>query len=187
MQKTTTIPTLDSKQRQQCLKNVTFRLNCMLTWDLFVFIKDKFKNDRSVYATGHLLDPALEISSVFGRQLLGFLKIKKHYTEDRLIEYFGKEDDDVTIESLYPTMTTFPLQDELTTVNEIHLVRLIKVANKATAHFTLTETTYDEFESMKTARQVIFELVLKYIPDIDKNEIRWIQRDNYKDALIENQ
>ena len=181
----TTLSPLNNTQRQQCIKDATFRLNCMLTWDLFVYIKDKYKNERSAYATGHLLDPALEISAVFGRQLLEFLKIKKTKNEDGFVDYSGHENDDVTIDLLYPSMTSFPVQDALTVANKIHLVRLIKVANKATAHFTRTPTKDEEFESMKIARMVIHELILKYIPDIDKNEIRWTQKDYYTDAIMQ--
>jgi hypothetical protein len=179
------IQQLTGIQRLQVIKDASFKLNCMLTWDLFVFIKDKYKNDRSVFATGHLLDPALEISAVFGRQLLEFLKIKKPKSQNILTDYSGHESDDITIDMLYPSMTLFPLQDSLTKSNEIHLVRLIKVARKATAHFTRTPTTDEEFESMKIARMVIHDLVLKYMPDIDKNEIRWTQKDFYTDAIMQ--
>jgi hypothetical protein len=179
----TTLAPLNNSQRQQAIKDATFRLNCMLTWDLFVFIQNKYKNKKSVYATGHVLDPALEISAVFGRQLLEFLKIKKPKKTDTLVNYSGNESDDVTIDMVYPAMTSFPLQDPLTIANEIHLVKLFKVANKATAHFTRTPTTDEEFESKKIARMVIYDLILKYIPDINKDEIRWTQKDHYLDAL----
>ncbi len=126
----TTIHPLSNPQRKQAVTDATFRLNCMLSWDLFVFIQEKYKNEKSVYATGHVLDPVLEISAVFGRQLLEFLKIKKLKNSDILVNYGGHEDDDVTVDLLYPAMTSFPLQDSLTIQNTIHLVRLIKVANK---------------------------------------------------------
>lgn len=176
---------LNETQRQQCIKDAVFRLNCMLTWDLFVYIQRKYNNTKSVYAKGHLLDPALEISAVFGRQLLEFFKIKKPKNQDELVDYSGHENDDITIDLLYPSMTSFPLQDDLIQENKIHLVRLIKVANKSTAHFTRTQTTEEEFESMKIARMVIYELVLKYIPDINRSDIRWTQRDNYRDAIMQ--
>jgi len=179
-----TLQPLTDQQKAQCIKDAKFRLDCLMTWDLFVYIQEKYKNERSVYATGHVLDPVLEVSAVFGRQLLQFLKIKKPKSKDILEEYVGQESDDVTIDLLYPTMTSFPLHDPLTKKNELDLVRLIKVANKATAHFTRTPTTIEEFESMKTARLVIYELVLKYIPDINRNEVRWTQRDQYTDAIM---
>jgi len=156
----------------------------MLSWDLFVYISKKYKNERSVYATGHVLDPVLEISAVFGRQLLEFLKIKKPKNQDTLIEYSGHEMDDITIDMLYPSMVSLPLNDSLTINNKIHLVRLIKVANKATAHFTRTSTTDEEFESMTIARMTIYDLMLKYVPDIDQSAVRWTQRDTYPDAIM---
>lgn len=179
---TTLLPLTDG-QRKQAIKDAKFRLDSMLSWDLFDFIKNKYKNEKSVYSTGHVVDPVLEISSVFGRQLLQFLKIRKPKRTDKLEEYCGTESDDVTIDLLYPNITSFPLHDPLTIQNTIHLVRLIKVANKATAHFTLQQTTSEEFESMKIARMVIYELILKYVPDINKNDIRWTKRDDFMDAL----
>jgi 23S rRNA U2552 (ribose-2'-O)-methylase RlmE/FtsJ len=179
----TTLLPLTDQQKMQAIKDAKFRLDSMLSWDLFDFIKNKYKNEKSVYSTGHVADPVLEISSVFGRQLLQFLKIKKPRKTDTLKEYFGVEPDDVTIDLLYPNMTSFPLYDQLTIQNTVHLVRLIKVANKATAHFTLQQTTAEEFESMKIARKVIYELILKYIPDINRDEVRWTRRDDFMDAL----
>jgi hypothetical protein len=178
------LPPLTDDQKAQCIKDVKFRLDCLMSWDLFVYIQEKYKNQRSVYATGHVLEPVFEVSAVFGRQLLQFLKIKKPKSKDILDEYIGQEDDDVTIDLLYPSMTNLPLNDHLTKSNKLHLVRLIKVANKATAHFTRTPTTNDEFESMKKARLAIYYLLLKYVPDINANEVRWTQRDQYADAII---
>jgi len=175
------VPQTSSNAKKQCIKDITFRLNCMMSWDLFVYIKEKYKNDQSVYSTGHVLDPALEVSAIFGRQLLEFLKIKKK--ENKLIEYTGRKIDDITIDFLYSA--AFPIQDILVQKNESDLVQLIKVADKATAHFTLTHTTDNEFISMQNARFVIYELILNYIPDLNKDEIRWEKRDEYPDAIMQ--
>jgi hypothetical protein len=177
------LPPLTDGQRKQAIIDAKFRLDSMLSWDLFDFIKNKYNNPKSVYATGHIADPVLEISAVFGRQLLQFLKIRKPKKHDTLEEYCGTELDDITIDLLYPNMPTLPLNDSLTIQNTIHLVRLIKVANKATAHFTREQTTSEEFESMKIARKIIYELMLKYVPDIDTKEIRWTNRNDFMDAL----
>ena len=161
----------------------------MLAWDLFVHISNRYKNERSVYVTGQVLQPAFEVSAIFGRQLLNFLKIKKN-NKNELIEFIGKGKDDLTIDCIYPSMTSFPLQDNLAQTNQNDLLTLIKVADKAIAHFTKEPTTDEEFQSLKNARMVIYELILKYFPDIIntpnyKTEIRWMDRDNYTDAIIQ--
>jgi hypothetical protein len=167
----------------------------MLAWDLMMYVKEKYKkeNERrkkeSVYDHSHVVDPALEISIVFGRQLLEFLRITWDRSTNKLDAFplKGKKTypDDVLINSLYPSMTALPLGDPLVTANELHLVRLIKVANKAAAHLTTTSTTFDEFESMKIARQIIYELVTKYVPDIVAKEVWWNNKDDQRNAILE--
>lgn len=153
-----------------------------MSYDLFVFIQNKFNNKDSVYATGHILEPALEISIVFGRQLLNFLKIKKKNKEDVLDEFTG-EDDDITINQYYPLMTDFPINDPLIIKNKVHIIRLLKVANKAAAHFTDKNTTTEEFSSMRLARYTIYVLLIKYLPDLNPSMLRWNDRKNYLDAI----
>jgi hypothetical protein len=167
----------------------------MLAWDLMVYVKEKYKreNERkkrtSAYGQSHVVEPALEISIVFGRQLLEFLKITWDRSTDKLTEFPQRNrktyPDDILIISLYPTLTTLPLRDPLVAANELHLTRLIKVANKAAAHLTTTSTTDDEFESMRIARQVIYELILKYVPDIATNDVWWTTRDSQRNAILE--
>ena len=81
-------------------------------------------------------------------------------------------------------MISFPLDNSLTTYNADHIKCLIKVANKAAAHLTMTETTMTEFESMKIARQVIYDLILSYVPGLDKNLIWWAKKDEQRNAIM---
>ncbi|HYI76743.1 MAG TPA: hypothetical protein VEW65_03930 [Chryseolinea sp.] len=182
-------------ERQQCVKDIVYRVNAMLAWDLMVYVKEKYKpknereNKESVYGQSQVVVPALEISIVFGRQLLEFLKITWDRSTGKLDEFPQKNrktyPDDILILSLYPSLTTRPLQDPTVAANEVHLIRLIKVANKAAAHLTTTSTTDDEFESMKIARQVIYQLVLKYVPDIATSDIWWTTKDDQRNAILE--
>lgn len=174
---------LDTIGAKKCLENARYRLNCMMDYDLYVFIQKKNNNPNSVYATGQLLEPAFEISIVFGRQLLQFLKITKPKKKDELELFCGNDDDDVMIDQYYPSMTDFPINDPLALANKIHLVRLFTVANKATAHFTNKETKKEQFESLEKARKVIYELMMKYLPDLKNLDIRWRDRDNFSDAV----
>jgi len=57
----TTTP-LNDKEKQKCLDDAAYRLNCLMAYDLYLFIQNKYKNNGSVYATGHILEPSIEIS-----------------------------------------------------------------------------------------------------------------------------
>jgi hypothetical protein len=167
----------------------------MRAWDLMMYTKDKYaaynakENNESVYTHSHILDPALEISIVFGRQLLDFLRINYNSTDDRLEDFIalkkkGVRSDDIFITLFHPTMTSFPIDNTLTISNAEHIKCLIKVANKAAAHLTTTETTSAEFESMKIARQVIYDLILHYVPGLRNNIIWWEKRDEQRNAIM---
>lgn len=173
---------LDNREKQKCLEDAKYRLNCLMAYDLYLFIQDKYKNNGSVYSTGHILEPAIEVSLAFGRQLLEFLQIKKDQNSDKL--YCSKtKDDNVTISLYNPNLKTLPFDDHLTTANEIHLVRLIFLAHKSVAHFSRHIPTKDEQDSLKQARKTIFDLMIKYMPELSNFQLIWKQRDNFVDAL----
>ncbi len=148
-----------------------------MSWDLFKYIQEKHKNERSVYKTGQIVEPAFEASAIFGRQLLGFLKIKRKYKKNELIEFtVSNNSDDLTIDSLYTSeIGVFHLQ-ELTEENKNDLINLIKVADKAIAHFTKNHTKHQEFASLENARLVIYNLILKYVPDIKNDPVMIIKK-----------
>jgi hypothetical protein len=188
------LPTsLDVQQTQPYVKDIIYRLNCLMSWDLFKYIQEKYKNERSVYKTGQIVEPAFEVSAIFGRQLLGFLKIKKKYGKNELIELTASNNsDDLTIDSLYASEIGIFHLHELTEENKSDLINLIKVADKAIAHFTKNHTKDEEFTSLENARLVIYNLILKYVPDIKndpdydyKKNIRWENRESYTDAIIQ--
>jgi hypothetical protein len=160
-----------------------------MSWDLFKYIQEKYKNERSVYLTGQILEPAFEVSAIFGRQLLGFLKIKKIKNKNELVKFSGNDSDDLTIDLFYPSNIGIFCLDELTEENQKDLINLIKVADKAIAHFTRVPSKNEELSSLENARLIIYDLILKHVPDIAnypnyKTEIRWMDRNNYTDAII---
>jgi hypothetical protein len=94
-------PNLSEGQQQQYIRDVIYKLNCLMSWDLFKYIQEKYKNEKSAYKTGQIVEPAFEASAVFGRQLLGFLKIKKKFKKNELDKSIKpKNDDDLTIDTL---------------------------------------------------------------------------------------
>ena len=173
---------LDDREKQKCLEDAKYRLNCLMAYDLYLFIQNKYRNNRSVYSTGHILEPAIEVSLAFGRQLLEFLQIKKDQTSNKL--YCSKtKDDNLTISLYNPNLTTLPFNDHLTSANEVHLVRLIFLAHKSVAHFSRHIPTADEQESLEQARKTIFHLMLKYMPELSSFPLIWNERDNFVDAI----
>lgn len=181
--------------KTQALKDITYRLNSMRAWDIMMFVKEKYKtyntkeNLESAYDHSHIVDPALEISIVFGRQLLDFLRINYNPKDDLLEDFVALNKksvraDDVSVTLFHPNMTSFPINNIITTNNQEHIKCLIKVANKAAAHLTTTETTSKEFESMKLARKDIYDLVLHYVPDLDKELVWWTKKDEQRNAIL---
>jgi hypothetical protein len=121
--------------------------------------------------------------------LLDFLRINYNPTNDRLEDFVALakkkvRNDDIFITLFHPAMTSFPIDHNLTIINADHIKCLIKVANKAAAHLTTTETRSTEFESMKIARQVIYDLILLYVPGLNKNAIWWEKRDEQRNAIM---
>jgi len=174
---------LTKAEKDQCYEDITYRLNCMLSWDLFIYIRDKFQNQRSVFYQGEVLDPAFEISIVFGRQLLQFLKITAK--ENALDEFVVRKNDDITIDHLGLTYSRSPLETVRTRFQEKPLLDLLKVANKSVAHLTKSPATTEEQGNLKTARMIIYELILEYVPEIDTAKIRWTQKDAFRDAILQ--
>lgn len=183
---------LDKKQREQCVEDLTYRLNAMLAWDLMEYIKAKYKVKNkvnkwnSVYDESQVLVPALEISIVFGRQLLEFLRINlvRENLEDRVAQGKKRNTDDVVITDYNPNIIDLPINDPLTIQNGQHFISMIKVANKAVAHMTTNGTTEAEFESMKIARMIILQLIQKYVPEVDMEKIWWIKKDSFRNAIL---
>lgn len=177
-----TIIPLDDKEKQKCLDDAAYRLNCLMAYDLYLFIQNKYKNNDSVYATGHILEPSIEISLAMGRQLLEFLQVKKERDEDKL--YCSKTtSDNVTISLYNPAVTTLPFDDDLTKKNEIHLVRLIFLAHKSVAHFSRYVPTKAEQDSLQQARQTIYDLMIKYVPELLTFPLIWKEREYFLDAI----
>jgi hypothetical protein len=173
---------LSSSEKEKCLEDARYRLDCLMAYDLYLFINKKYKDNQSVYATGHILQPAIEISLAFGRQLLEFLQIKKEGKHEKLCCSNGKGDD-ITISMYDPNITILPRYDQLTIENEIHLVRLIFLAHKSVSHFTRHIPTIQEQESLAHARQIIFKLMLKYVPELSTFPLIWLERDKFLDAI----
>jgi hypothetical protein len=158
-------------------KHLPYRINSMLAHDLimhrktqqhFASIKDNCYGDSAV------VEPIFEISLIFGRSLLNFLGLHKENSNDRIIEFSAKRDD-LTIKSLFPTRGYCPLNEQLVVDNYDALCKIVKLANKSVAHLTsvVTETLPQEHDILPQARITIYKLMLKYVPEMNRQNIWW--------------
>jgi len=170
---------LDSNLRQEYLdKHLPYRINSMLSPDLITHrrgtnISQEMK--RNCYSDSLVLEPAFEISIIFARTLLNFLGITYDPKVMDLKKYDAKGDD-LTITDIYPDKGSCPLDDELVLANKESLCVIIKVANKSVAHLTSTLSNAEEHGQLEKARHTIYQLMLKYVPDINKGGIWWYQQ-----------
>jgi hypothetical protein len=157
-------------------EHLPYIMNSLLAHDLMLHRKntesayDELK--ESCYGDSLVLNPAFEISIVFGRALLQFLGLGYEYKANRLI-VFNKKADDYTIKDLFPNRSYCPLSDEIVIANGKELCTIMKIANKSVAHITTILSNGDEHELVKKARMSIYELMLKYVPEINKEKLWW--------------
>lgn len=179
--------------KEQIIKDVEYRINSMLAYDLMLYTKARFKDYNienklgSVYDNSLILEPAFEVSIVFGRQLLDFLCInRKNLTNTLYNKVASKQvnNDDVYYTLFTPSAQIAPINNPLTIQNTEHILHLIKVANKACAHLTTSHTSTPEFASLEIARHTIYKLVLIYVPEIRLNNIWWENKDEQMNAIF---
>jgi len=167
---------IDDKQKQEYLdKHLPYRLNSLLAPDLITFrrtlnISQELK--LKCYQDSLVLEPAFEISIIFGRSLLNFLGITYDSKSKKLIKYSPKSDD-ISLINIYPERDFCPLTEDLIVENYESLCTIIKLANKSVAHLTSTESNANEHSLLENARKTIYKLTLKYVPDINKKGIWW--------------
>ena len=127
------------------------------------------------YQDSLILEPAFEISIIFGRSLLNFLGISYDPKTNDLIVHQPREND-LTMKDIYPNKTLCPLTDQLLVDNKKSLCTIIKLANKSVAHLTTLMSSEEEHGLLKDARFTIYRLMLKYVPDVNKAGIWWYQQ-----------
>lgn len=156
-------------------KHLPYRINSMLSPDLIAHRRGStIPNEIKIkcYQDSLVLEPAFEISIIFGRALLHFLGIDyDRRTSD--LKVFNPRKDDVTIQNLFPNRPFCPLNDNLVVQFKTALCLIIKIANKSVAHLTTVVSNDQEHQQLEVARKTIYRLILKYVPEINKNNIWW--------------
>jgi hypothetical protein len=156
-------------------KHLPYRLNSLLAIDLISYRRiSNFSKEMKLncYQDSLVLEPAFEISIVFGRSLLNFLGVGYNFKENKLKEHSSRPDD-ITIQKLYPNKSFCSLNDDIIIENYIELCTLMKIADKSVAHLTSTLSNEKELEQLEKARKAIYKLILKHIPEIKKEKIWW--------------
>lgn len=159
-------------------KHLPYRINSMLAHDLIMLRKtqaDFEEISERCYGDSTVVEPIFEISLIFGRSLLNFLGLS---CINNQISRFAPARDDVTLKSLFPLRDYCPLDDQIVIANYDGLCKIIKLANKSVAHLTAvtSETTPDEYDILPSTRQAIYRLMLKYLPEIKKENIQWFNQ-----------
>jgi len=158
--------------------HLPYRLNCLMARDIMTFRKAKKDSDVLYKGKGYhpyedsiVIDPAFEISLVFGRALLQFIGIGYHDKTQELKPFESNKPDDITLKSLFPNRDFCKLNEKIIELNNDAICSLMKVANKSVAHLTKNQSNNAELESLKAAKIAVYDLVLKYVPEIDTNKL----------------
>ncbi len=165
-------------------KHLPYRINSMLAHDLimhrkttahFHSIKDNCYGDSTV------VEPIFEISIIFGRSLLNFLGLTFNQKNSK-IETIQPKNDDLTIQSLFPNKDFCSPDDPIVKENHDELCTIIKLANKSVAHLTseISETKSSDHDKLPKARLAIYNLMLKYVPEMNKDKIWWTTQNPLK-------
>lgn len=163
---------ITNELRQEYLeKHLPYRLNSMLSPDLMTHrrgtqISAELKS--KCYSDSLVLEPAFEISIIFGRALLNFLGITLDLKTNEL-KRLSPRTDDLTVIDIYPEGNFCPLDDPIVVDNKESLSIIIRIANKSVAHLTSTLSNPNELAMLERARFSIYQLILKYVPDINKH------------------
>lgn len=158
--------------------HLPYRLNCMMARDIMAFRRTKKDSDVLYKGIGYhpyddsiVIEPAFEISLVFGRALLQFLGINYDSKTAELKDFNSIKADDITLKSLFPNRDYCKLSDDIIQINKHSICTLMKLANKSVAHLTKNQANNKELQLLTPARIAIYHLILKYVPEIDINKL----------------
>ena len=159
-------------------KHLPYRLNCLMARDIMTFRRAKKDSDALYKGNGYhpyedsiVIEPAFEISLVFGRVLLQFIGINYNDKTQELKEFESNKSDDITLKSLFPERDYCKVSENILQINEDAICTLMKIANKSVAHLTKNQSNDAELQLLKSAKITVYDLVLKYIPEIDTTKL----------------
>ncbi len=154
--------------------HLPYRLNSLMAHDIILY-RQKNKTDewsrltKSPYQDSIFLEPVFEASLVFGRGLMQFLGI--NFDKNSQPITFNPKTDDVTLKYLFSSRSYCGLSDSLLIQHSADIAILFKVANKSVAHLTSSPSNDQEHNHIPNARKAIYDLVLKYLPELPKEKL----------------
>ncbi len=165
------------KIKEYLEKHLPYRLNSLRAYDLYLDRRSSSSKESETDRNkcnweSEYLEPAFEISTVFGRVLLHFLGIKRDNNKLKNIYQGDEKDNEVMIWDVNPSKGPY-LISNFSNDEEQDLVNLIKVSNKATAHLTLNTSTKEELSSLENARSLIYNAVLNHVEGLCLKKIWW--------------
>lgn len=130
------------------------------------------------YQDSLVVDPAFEISLIFGRSLLNFLGLGLDLTNWNITakppqQRPNSQTQDYTIRDLFPERPFCSPDNPIIVSNSHQLCTLYKLADKSVAHLTSAIVNSEDHNELPSARKAIYDLVLESIPEINKQKIWW--------------
>jgi hypothetical protein len=137
----------DDLRQEYLNKHLPYRLNSLMAHDMMLYRKklpEYAAIKDSCYGDSLVVEPAFEISPIFGRSLLNFLGLGLDNANFKINRRIPRGTD-YSIKNLFPERDFCPENDPIITAHNTNLATLYK----------------------------IYDLTLKYIPEINKQKIWW--------------
>lgn len=156
-------------------RDFPYRLNSLMAHDMILHRKKQAHFDEikdRCYGDSLVVEPVFEISPIFGRSLLNFLGLGLDYKTNK-INRKEPRGTDFSIKNLFPEREFCALDDPIILQHNDNLATLIRIADKSVAHLTSVLTQESDHEKLPYARKAVYDLILKHIPEINKQNIWW--------------
>jgi hypothetical protein len=168
----------ESKIKSLLEKDIPYVLNSMLAYDLMMHRKEKGINPElkeSCYGDSPVIEPAFELGPIFGRSLLNFLGIASDNTYSEITPKKWRETD-LRITWLGSNYHCCDIKHNIISENKIHLLTLLKIADKCIAHLTTVKSQEDDHPHLRPAKLAIHKLVLEHVHGLKHERIWWISQ-----------
>lgn len=162
-------------QQEYLDKELPYKLNVLMSHYIIVERQKMTAPCADVYKDAIVLIGAFEASILFGRVLLQFLGISMA-AKNRAFIRFNKKGNDLILTDIFPNKQLCDLNDPILFSKGDSIKTLIDFSNKKVAHTTNSDLSSDGHAFLPDAQMAIFDLVLKYIPEIETNNLALYRR-----------
>lgn len=169
----------DSEKQKYLTEHLPYRLNSLRAYDVYIKRRKASNYKKELpslkcYWESEFLEPAFEVSIVFGRSLLNFLGIMRGNNGLQNFEAHEIKDSDKDTVFIWHINDKgyYPI-NKLDIESQNHLLNLIKIANKSVAHLTTKNSTEQEQNSLLPAREIIYNIMLEHVEGLDTTNLWW--------------